>query len=112
MTGSAYSLGLAIPDAGFEVVAGEPVVGGLHGATNHFCCPRCLSWMFTRVPADLGFVVLRTTMLDAPAPFPPFVETYTSEKLPWATTPARHSYPQFPPMEAYGPLIAEYQALS
>ena len=112
MTGSAYSLSLAIPEAGFAVTAGEPVAGGLHGAIGHFFCPHCLSWMFTRVPGDLGFVNLRTTMLDDPAPFPPFVETYTSEKLPWATTPARHSYPQFPPTQAYGELIAEYRAQS
>jgi len=110
MTASAYSLSLAIPEPGFSVTAGAPVAGGLHGAIGHFFCPHCLSWVFTRVPGDLGFVNLRTTMLDDPAPFPPFVETYTSEKLPWATTPAKHSYPQFPPMEAYGPLIAEYQA--
>lgn len=110
MTASAFSLSLAIPEPGFAVTAGEPVAGGLHGAIGHFFCPHCLSWVFTRIPGDLGFVNLRTTMLDDPAPFPPFVETYTSEKLPWATTPAKHSYPQFPPMEAYGPLIAEYQA--
>lgn len=110
MTASAYSLSLAIPEAGFAVTAGEPVAGGLHGAIGHFFCPHCLSWVFTRVPGGLGFVNLRTTMLDDPAPFPPFVETYTSEKLPWATTPAQRSYPQFPPMEAYGELIAQYQA--
>lgn len=110
MTASAYSLSLAIPVPGFTVIAGVPVIGGLHGAAKHYFCPHCMSWMFTRPDGDLGFVNLRTTMLDEPAPFPPFVESYTSEKLPWAATPAQHSYPQFPPMEAYGSLIADYMS--
>lgn len=108
MTASAFSLSVAIPDAGFAVTAGEPVVGGLHGAARHYFCPHCMSWMFTRPDGDLGFVNLRTTMLDDPTPFPPFVETYTSEKLAWAQTPAAHSYPEFPPFEAFEGLIREY----
>jgi len=35
MSSSAYSLSLAIPTAGFEVVAGEPVRGGLRGPLHH-----------------------------------------------------------------------------
>lgn len=110
MTASAFSLSIAIPEPGFAVTAGEPVVGGLHGPTRHHFCPRCLSWMFTRPEGDLGFVNLRTTMLDDPAPFAPFIETYVSEKLPWASTAAAHSYAQFPPYEAYEQLIAAYAA--
>jgi hypothetical protein len=48
MSASAYSLSLAIPVEGFVVTQGEPVVGGLQGATRHFFCPFCKSWMFTR----------------------------------------------------------------
>lgn len=111
MTASAFSLSVAIPEAGFAVTAGEPVVGGLHGEqVRHFFCPHCMSWVFSRMAGDLGFVNVRTTMLDDPTLFPPFVETYTSEKLAWAQTPARHSYPQFPPFEAYEGLIRDYAA--
>ncbi|MCG6857018.1 MAG: aldehyde-activating protein, partial [Salaquimonas sp.] len=31
----------------------------------------------------------------------PFIETYTSEKLPWATTPAVHSFEKFPAFEEF-----------
>ena len=108
MSSSAFSLSVAIPVDGFRVVEGEPVIGGLHGATKHFFCPHCLTWMYSR-PDRLDFLVnLRTTMLDAPETFAPFVETCTGEKLPWARTPARHSYPAFPPMEDMERLIREY----
>jgi hypothetical protein len=31
-------------------------------------------------------------------------------ELPWATTPARHSFERFPATAEYGALVAEYQA--
>ena len=64
MTSSAYSLSAAIPAEGFEVIRGEPVVGGLHGASRHFFCPHCMSWMFTRPEGLDWFVNIRSTMLD------------------------------------------------
>jgi hypothetical protein len=48
--------------------------------------------MFTRPEGRDFFVNLRPTMLDDPSWFTPFIETSTSEKLPWATTPAVHSF--------------------
>jgi hypothetical protein len=47
-------------------------------------------------------------MLDDASWFVPFIETCTKEKLPWATTPAVHSYETFPPMAQYAVLVAEY----
>ena len=111
MTASAFSLSAAIPADSFEVTQGEPVIGGLHGATRHYFCPRCMSWLFTQAEGMDWFVNVRPTMLDVPSAFPPFVETFTSEKLAWATTPAAHSYPEFPPFEAFEGLMAEYAAL-
>jgi hypothetical protein len=111
MSASAYSLSMAIPTAGFAVIAGETVIGGLHGDHGrHHHCDWCKSWMFTRIEPDLGFVNVRPSMLDEPAWFVPFIESYTSEALPWATTPAKHSFAQFPAMEEYGPLTAEFAA--
>ena len=112
MSSSAYSLSAAIPADGFEVTAGEPVIGGLHGATRHYFCPHCLTWMFTRPEGMDWFVNLRPTMLDDASWFSPFIETFTSEKLPWATTSAVHSYETFPPMEAYEGLLNEFAAQS
>ncbi|MBB5533370.1 GFA family protein [Rhizobium giardinii] len=108
MSSSAYSLSAAIPAEGFEVTEGEPVIGGLHGATRHYFCPHCMSWMFTRPEGMDWFVNLRPTMLDDTSWFSPFIETFTSEKLPWATTAAVHSYETFPPMEAYEGLVKEF----
>lgn len=108
MSSSAYSLSVAIPADGFSVIAGEPVIGGLHGATRHYFCPHCMSWMFTRPEGMDWFVNLRPTMLDDPSWFEPFVETYTSEKLPWARTPASHSYETVPSPEEFPALLKEF----
>ncbi len=108
MSSSAYSLSAAIPAEGFEVIAGEPVIGGLHGATRHYFCPHCLTWMFTRPEGMDWFINLRPTMLDDTSGFAPFIETFTSEKLPWAVTSAVHSYETFPPMEAFAGLMQEF----
>lgn len=109
MTASAFSLSALFPADAFEVTAGEPVVGGLHGEdVRHFFCPHCMSWMFTRPSQPPGFVNVRSTMFDGVEGLAPFMETYTSEKLPWATTPAVKSFEQFPPEAAWGELIEGY----
>ena len=108
MTGSAYSLNAAVPSEGFAVTQGEPVIGGLHGASRHFFCSHCMSWLFTRPEGIDSFVMLRSVMLDDTAGIAPFIETWTSEKLPFATTGAVHSYAGFPPMEDYPRLLKAF----
>ena len=62
----------------------------------------------SRLPARVeGY---RPTMLDDTSWYEPYIETFTSEKLAWASTTARHSYPTYPAMEEYPALIAGYQA--
>ncbi len=107
MSASAFSLTVLIPTHGFEV-SGEVVVGGQHGAAQHMFCSHCLSWMFTRPAGVDAFVNVRPTMLDERSWFEPFIETCTSEKLPWASTPARHSFPGFPETSLYEPLMREF----
>jgi hypothetical protein len=69
-----------------------------------------MSWMFTR-PEGLDWLVnVRSTMLDDARWARPFIETWTRDKLPWATTPAVHSYEALPPVDDYQALIAEYAA--
>jgi hypothetical protein len=108
MAASAFSLTLAIPSAGFDVTAGNPVVGGLHGPTRHFFCPRCMSWMFTRPERMDEFVNLRPSVLDDHRWFVPFIEVWIQERLPWASTPAVHSFATQPPFEDYAKLIEEF----
>lgn len=108
MSASAFSLSAAVPSDAFSITQGEPVLGGLRGELQHFFCDYCMSWLFTRVGGFESIVNIRVTMLDDPSRFPPFIETYTTEKLPWATTPAVHSFPQFPPIEDYEDLARQY----
>ena len=108
MTASAFSLSALYPSDSFEVIQGEPVIGGLHGATRHFFCPHCMSWLFTKPEGLDAFVNVRATMFDDTRDYTPFIETYTSEALPWAKTPAVHSFEKFPPMERYAELVEDF----
>jgi hypothetical protein len=109
MSASAFSLSLAIPTQGFEVTKGEPVLGGLSKDMHHFC-PDCLSWMFTRPIGMDWFVNIRAPILDDHRWVVPFVETFTAEKLPWASTPAKHSFETLPELSAYDGLIKAFAA--
>ena len=119
MSSSAFSLSAAIPAPAFEVTAGEPVIGGLHGPSRHYFCPNCLSWLFTRPEGVDVFVNVRPTLFDADQPeqalwSEPFMETWTREGLAWAKTPApilaKHSFEALPPEDAYPAMIADYAA--
>lgn len=110
MTSSAFSLSVAVPPDGFEIIAGEAAINGLHGHPHHHGCPWCMSWVFTTFD-HARHVYFRPTLLDEPRWFSPFIESYVSEKLPWATTPAAHSFEKFPPREGYAELLAEFAAL-
>ncbi len=108
LSASAFSLTMAIPAEGFATTKGEPVAGGLHGPHRQLYCAHCKNWMFT-LPQGLDFFVnVRATMLDAHDWFVPFVEVNTAEKLPWATTPARHSFATQPDLDGYAPLVEAF----
>jgi hypothetical protein len=107
MSSSAYSLSVAVPTSGFAVVRGSPVIGGLRNpGQQHFFCPSCMTWMFTKAMPE--FVNVRATLLDDTSWFRPFMETWTRTKLPWARTSAVRSYEEFPPMDHYENLIREF----
>lgn len=110
LSASAFSLTAMVPAEAFQVI-GETAIGALHGDARYEYCPHCLNWLFTR-PAGAPFVNIRPTMFDVPEWSTPFVESFVSERLPWARTAARHSFPRFPGPENYGPLMAEYAAQS
>jgi hypothetical protein len=111
MSASAFSLTAMVPPSAFRVVTGEPVRGGIKGPQlDHSFCPYCMTWMFTRISGVDDFLNVRPTMFDDPRLSRPFIETMTSARLPWATTPAVHSYETFPPPEDYARLLAEFAA--
>ena len=108
MSSSAFSLTAMVPNNGFEVTAGEPVVGGMHDpAARHMGCAHCLSWMFTRIEGA-PFVNVRPTMFADVSWFSPFLETMTREQLGWVTTPAVRSFEGFPRMDELPELLSAY----
>ncbi|MHA6722238.1 GFA family protein [Sphingomonas sp. RS2018] len=111
MTASAFSTTLTLPIDALQVVAGETVVGGLHGGeAQHHHCDWCKSWVFTRLPPEYGAVNVRATMLDDSTWFAPYMETWTDEKLPWAQTGAVESFPTFPDADDYPRIMQAYAA--
>jgi hypothetical protein len=108
MSASAFSLSIAVPADGFEVIAGSPILGGLN-RDMHFFCPQCLSWMFTRPIGLDWFVNVRVPVLDDHHWVEPFVETNTAEKLAWASTPAKHSFARVPELSSYEDLVHEFR---
>lgn len=108
MTSSAFSLSSLFPSAAFSITSGMPVIGGLHGSSRHFFCGHCMSWLFTRPEGTDDLINVRSTMLEDSRTYKPFIETYTDEKLEWATTGAVHSFCKFPPQEKFPELLQEY----
>jgi hypothetical protein len=108
LSASAFSLTAMIPGAAFEVTKGEPAIGALHGASRYFYCPNCLNWLFTRPAGMDAFVNVRPTMFDVTTWSTPYIESFTSENLPWAKTSAVYSYDRFPAPADYARLMQEY----
>ncbi len=107
MTGSAFSATLMMRADAFEVTKGPPVVGGLKGPeVHHMHCPDCMSWVFTTFGRPI--VNVRAVMMDDTSWIAPYAENWVTEKLPWAQTGARHSFPQFPPPDAREDLMRDY----
>ena len=67
-----------------------------------------MSWLFTRPEGWDEFVNVRSTMLDNARSYLPFMETYTSERLAWATTDAVRSFEAFPSPDEFSVLLAEF----
>lgn len=67
-----------------------------------------MSWLFTRPQGIDDLINLRATMLDDASDYVPFMETWTSEKLPWASIPAIHSFAQLPESEEFLHLLQAY----
>lgn len=108
MSGSAFSTGIVLAPDGFHVDAGRTTLGGLHRPSEQHHCPTCLGWLYTLPEGPHGPVVIRATLLDDVGWYRPFVETCTTEKLPWAVTGAEIAYPGFPPPEDLPMLLARF----
>ncbi|MDP4026219.1 GFA family protein [Methylobacterium sp. NEAU 140] len=110
MTGGPYSLGAIYAANAVVVEAGETrAIGADHGA-GHQGCPRCASWVFSRPREVDDIVVVRSPLFEDAAAFPPFMETCTSDKLPFVDFTAPHRFARFPDPTEFPALIAAYAA--
>lgn len=110
MSSSAFSLTVMVPGHGVELTEGELVPGGMRGSElRHEFCDQCKTWVLTRVVAA-GLVNVRPTLLDDARWFVPYLETYSSTKLPWVSTPAIERCDEFPDPASYPELMAAYAA--
>ncbi len=109
---SAYSLTTMFPSESFSC-SGDLIRGGLRAcARTHHFCKSCLTFVYSQVEGAEHRINLRTSVLDNAAAFEPFVELMTDEKIPWASVPARRSFPTFPDSaEEVQELFADYAML-
>ncbi len=97
LTSSAFSMGMAVPDAGFELHDGdEPrcwVKTGSSGKeSRQYTCPTCAGWTHTRAHSTPGITIVRPITLDHHAWVRPVAQIFTRSALPWALMPVQFSY--------------------
>ncbi|MGI8706358.1 MAG: GFA family protein [Sphingomicrobium sp.] len=108
MSASAFSLSSLYPADRFELLEGEPVIGGLKGATRHYFCPSCMTWLYT-VPEGLeGFVNVRSSMIEGAEAHRPFVDMFRGEGFAWAQSGAERSFDAMPEEDEVPALLAAY----
>jgi hypothetical protein len=91
MTASAFSLGLAVPRAGFALTRGAPrrvdkTADSGATSTRHLC-PECLVWTHTTTTSSPDAVVVRPSSLDDRAWFRPVGQIYLRSAHRWAVMP-------------------------
>ncbi|TLU71407.1 GFA family protein [Lichenicoccus roseus] len=95
LTSSAFSMGLAVDKASFEL-KGEPhrwsKVGSSGKESHQFTCPFCTGWTHTETESHPGVVVVRPSTLDDHRWFRPIAQLYTRSAYPWALMPVQFSF--------------------
>ncbi|SEM44240.1 Glutathione-dependent formaldehyde-activating enzyme [Loktanella fryxellensis] len=111
MSASAYSLSAIVPEAGFDITAGKTTRGGRGtGPLDHRFCPRCMTWICTRIAGMGDMVNVRPTLFNDTTRAAPFVKTMIVDRMPFAVTGAAHSYAGFPAEADFPALMAAYAA--
>jgi hypothetical protein len=87
ITSSAFSLGIALPEAAFRLTAGEPrTIERIpdSGRLNiRFVCPYCASWTHSKPRG--GTIRFRAGTLDDTSWLRPTRHIWTRSKQPWVT---------------------------
>jgi hypothetical protein len=88
MTASAFSLGLAVPRAGFALTRGAPrrveKTADSGAISTRHLCPDCLQWTHTTTTSSPDAVVVRPSSLDDRAWFRPVGQIYLRSAHRWA----------------------------
>jgi hypothetical protein len=97
LASSAFSLGMAVPDAGFELRDGDAPRCWAKTASSgresrQYTCPTCAGWTHTRTDSTPGITIVRPTTLDDHAWVRPVGQIFTRSALPWALMPVQFSY--------------------
>lgn len=106
LTASAFSIGLAVPEAGFVVAAGEPRMWTKtadSGKPSHqYWCAVCHGWTHTIAEGSPGMVVVRASTLDDSNWARPVGQIFLCSAYPWARLSVSLNYDR--EFEDTGPL--------
>jgi hypothetical protein len=87
ITGSAFSLGVALPETAFRLTAGQPRallrMADSGRLNTRFVCPDCASWVYS-LPRG-GVIRVRGGTLDDTSWLRPTRHIWTRSKQPWFT---------------------------
>ena len=100
LTSSAYSMGLAVDKAGFELTnsgnGSKPhcwtKIGSSGKESRQYTCPFCTGWTHTETDTAPGLVIVRPSTLDNHRWFRPVAQIYTRSAYPWALMPVQFSF--------------------
>ena len=108
MAASAFSLSSLYPESAFDLLEGEPVLGGMRGRSRQYFCPSCMSWLYTRPEGAEGFINVRSTTLGNAARHRPLIDVHLREGLGWAESGAPKRFEAVPDEADFPQLTAAY----
>ena len=95
LTSSAFSIGMAVADAGFDQT-GElrcwEKKADSGGWSRQFTCPICAVWTHTRTENSLGITIVRSSTLRDHRWVRPVAQIFTRSALPWALMSVQFSF--------------------
>ena len=110
LTASAFSIGLAVPEASFAVGGGEPRMWTKtadSGKPSHqYWCAVCHGWTHTIAEASPGVVVVRASTLDNSDWVRPVGQIFLRSAYPWARLSVPLNYEE--EFEDTGPLKSAF----
>lgn len=88
--GSGWSMILGLPEDGVEITGSVQTYvdhGTSGGEVHRQFCPTCGSPVFTRVPAQAGWIFVKAGSLDDTSSFNPQIQFWTASKQHWIEIP-------------------------